>query len=366
MKILHAVLSEGFYGSERYCIDLATAQARAGHQVAALIHGRDTNCARAFGEEIAATATAIAAEGMAGSIRLLVMPRALPAALHRPYALWTLIRLRPQIVHTHLNPAARRIGRVAQAIGISHVATLHIRFDPREYGRCDGLICGASWQRASIPGGFPGETALIRTWLPSDVHAALAATAADEVAALRRRWNADDRTVVFGSVGRLVSEKGMDLLVSAFRKAFPRGDETARLVIIGGGEEGPALEGLAAGDARIALMAPQPEIAPFYLAFDVYVSASRFEPFGLTILEAMDAGCALVVTRTEGPPEFLNDANVLWAKPNDVAALAAQLATAAAGGRRRPAYDLAPFAQPQAVAAIEAFYRRVIARRAKA
>lgn len=366
MKILHAVLSHGFYGSERHCIELATAQACAGHRVAVLIHGGDSHCARAFRQEIAATNAAIANSGGTGRIRLVVMPDALSAFLHRPFAFVSLLHLRPQIVHTHLNPAARRVGRMAQRLGIPHVATLHIRYEAREHGDCDGLICGASWQRAEIGREFRGESAVVWAWLPDAVHAALARVTPQEPAALRRSWTAGERTIVFGSIGRLMPEKGMDVLVQAFRTAFPKGDEPVRLVMLGIGppDQERALRELSAGDSRIALIAPQPEIAPFYRAFDVYVSASRFEPFGLTILEAMDAGCALVVTLTEGPREFLKDANVLWAEPNDVAALAAQLSAAAARGRQRPAYDLAPFARPQAVAAIEAFYRRVIARRA--
>ncbi len=363
MKILHAVLSQGFYGSERHCIELATAQAHAGHQVAVLIEGGESHCARAFRHEVAATNAAIAAQRTAGAIRLEVMPTGLPAVLHRPFALSALIRFRPDIVHTHLNPAARRVGRVARRLGIPHVATLHIRYEAREHADCDGLICGASWQRAEIGPEFRGEAAVVWAWLPGAVHAALARVTPQEVAELRRSWNADERTIVLGSIGRLMPEKGMDVLVQAFRAAFPRGTEPARLVILGIGPQDAELSALAAADARIALIGPQPEIAPYYLAFDVYVSASRFEPFGLTILEAMDAGCALVVTRSEGPREFLQGTAALWAEPGDVATLAAQLAAAATQGRQRPAYDLSRFTQVKAVAAIEEFYRTVLARR---
>src|SRR6266852_3232360 len=143
MKILHAVLSEELYGSERHCIELATAQARAGHRVAVLIENGGSNCARAFRREIAATNDVIAQEKSNGGIRLVVIPRGTPAFLHRPFARWTLTNFAPDIVHTHLNPAARRVGRVAQGLGGPHVATLHIRYEQREHGACDGLICGA-------------------------------------------------------------------------------------------------------------------------------------------------------------------------------------------------------------------------------
>jgi hypothetical protein len=70
MKILHAVLSQGFYGSERHCIELATAQAIAGHDVEVLIHDGSSYCARAFRDGIEAATAAIAAKHGPGDIRL--------------------------------------------------------------------------------------------------------------------------------------------------------------------------------------------------------------------------------------------------------------------------------------------------------
>ncbi len=365
MRILHAILSEGFYGSERYCIELAVAQALAGDSVMILSVNGHSDCARAYRREIERATATIAKDGTAGAIDLVVMPGWLPAVLHRAYARRVLARFAPDIVHSHLNPAARRVGQVAQRMGIPHVATIHIRYEPREHAACDGLICYARGQAAEIEPGFRGETQVPVVWLSPAVRAALARVAPAEVGALRRSWNADDGTIVLGSIGRLMPEKGMDVLVRAFRAAFPRGDEPVRLVIVGGGaqEQAHALHVLVSGDARITVNGPPPEIALYYRAFDTYVSASRFEPFGLTILEAMDAGCALVVTRTRGPLEFLTEPSVLWAEPGDEATMTTQLRAAAERGRARRSYDLSAYTQAHAVAAVEELYRRVLKRR---
>ncbi len=61
------------------------------------------------------------------------------------------------------------------------------------------------------------------------------------------------------------------------------------------------IEGLAQRDPRIFFAGVQQNVARYYSAFDTYVSPARFEPFGLSILEAMAAGCPLVLTRSEGP-----------------------------------------------------------------
>ena len=167
MKILHAVLSQGFYGSERYCVELASAQARAGHQVEVLIQDPGSDCARIFRNETVAASAAIAEQHGAGRLRLTIMPAWLPAWLHRPFARRALGRFRPDIVHSHLNPAGRRVGGVAQKLGIPHVATLHIDYEPREHAGFDGLIAVASWQRARIGPEFRGETAVIWNWLPA-------------------------------------------------------------------------------------------------------------------------------------------------------------------------------------------------------
>jgi glycosyltransferase involved in cell wall biosynthesis len=359
MKILHAVLSEGFYGSERYCAELAASQARAGHDIEIIVHGAWSDCAREMRKAVALANTV-----GAGTLRLVTIPRWMPAFLHRVVARIALRLLRPDIVHTHLNPAARRVGREAQRFNIPHVATLHLSYAKREVGDCDGLICVAGWQLDTLEG-FGGEVMVVHNWIPQTVLDALLETTYRQISDLRHSWSADEQTFTFGTVGRLVPEKGIDRLVRIFRALFPNGDENIRLVIVGDGPDREKIEGLAQGDPRIVFAGVQHNVAPYYRAFDAYVSPARFEPFGLSILEAMAAGCPLVLTRSEGPREFVTDRRVLWAEMEDDATLAEQIVAALALGRRRMSYELKPFLQERAAEQIGAFYRRVIDRRAK-
>src|SRR3990170_1580269 len=214
MRILHAILSQGFYGSERYCAELASEQARNGHDVEVLIQDAWSDCAREMRK-----AMALANSIGAGTLGVAIIPHWAPAWLHRPFARAMLRRFKPDIVHTHLDPAARRVGGQARRLGIAHVATLHLVFNPRDYGTTDGVICIAGWQRAELPPDYAGAVAVVRNWLPSAVAAALAETSEDEVAHLRARLGFGSENFVFGSVGRLEPEKGMDRLVRAFRAA---------------------------------------------------------------------------------------------------------------------------------------------------
>jgi glycosyltransferase involved in cell wall biosynthesis len=362
MKILHAILSDDFYGSERYCIELATAQARAGHVVHILIRGRNTRCAHAFLRAIEATKVGMAAKSLSGAIQLEAIPDWLPAFLHRPLAWYFIACFRPDIVHSHLAPAARRIGAVAHRSGVSHVATLHLDFDEREHGQADGLIALSTNQRACIPRRFTSPVATVWNWLSPSIAEALTNPGAPARDALRRAWRADDRTMVFGSVGRLQPQKGMDVLIAAFRRAFPPGTDTARLVIVGDGPQRQQLEDARAGDRRIVLAGVQDNVAGYYRAFDVFVSAARFEPFGFAIVEAMAAGCPLVLARTLGPSEFVTDARALWAVPGDETSLAEQLLTAMSRRDGRLTYVMTPFSLERASEQIDQFYRRLTRR----
>lgn len=356
LRILHSVLSGNFYGSERYCIDLAIAQARAGHDVVVLISDKRSECARQFQRSVA---QAERQGTVAGSLRIVIIPGALPAWLQRPAAWMTLRRFRPDVAHTHLNPAVRRVGRVAERMGILHVSTLLIHYNEREHAPCDGLIALTQRQLKLIPKEVHHKVGVIWPWLPATVDDAITRLTIAEVDALRRQWWARENEFVFGSVGRLTPVKGMDVLIRAFKIAFTASETHVRLVFVGDGEDRGELERLAGGDSRIVFAGHQEDIAASYCAFDVFVSASRFEPFGLAIVEAMAAGCRLVVTKTDGPGEFLADPRVLWANPDRDDELALQLRAAAAYERERLSYDLSRLKVDRLAKEIEAFYRRI-------
>jgi hypothetical protein len=113
-------------------------------------------CAQQFGSAIARAY----GEGMQGNVvRLVAIPGYVPPWLHRPAAAMLLAQGRPDIVHTHLNPAARRIGVIAQRLGIPRVLTLHLDYDAHEHASIDGLVALHAKQREQIPPEFAGEVA---------------------------------------------------------------------------------------------------------------------------------------------------------------------------------------------------------------
>lgn len=333
MRILHAILSTHFAGSEAHCCWLAAEQARMGHAVRIIIRDAGPGYVERFRRE-------------AAPAEIVTLPSWLPGALEgfgcRPHVRTFL----PDVIHTHLGRATSRLSGLERRV--PHVATLHINWR-RQYAHCDAVICIAGWQKAEIPEGFKGRVAVI--WNSPPPHAPLPPRRAAD-------------TVSFLSVGRLIPNKGMDVLVRAFQDAFPRPETPAvSLTIAGDGPELQALRALAGDDARIRLLGHVDDVAALYAQAHVYVSAARFEPFGLTILEAMQAGCDLICTRTQGPIEFLAGYDVAWVECGDATTLADALRTHAHAPRPRRAWDLTPFAPRQAAARIEAIYRTCLADR---
>jgi glycosyltransferase involved in cell wall biosynthesis len=115
--------------------------------------------------------------------------------------------------------------------------------------------------------------------------------------------------VSFVSIGRLAEQKGHDILVDAMAKLVAQGVE-ARLTIVGGGTEHDALAsqierlGL---QGKVILAGSVPQPAAQLEAADCFVSGSRWEGFGVAIVEALSAGLYVIATDCEfGPGDIID------------------------------------------------------------
>lgn len=155
---------------------------------------------------------------------------------------------------------------------------------------------------------------------------AAASAALQTRAAARAALSVDGRTVI-ANVGRLHPDKDQALLIRAFARIAPRFPQ-ADLWIVGRGRLAPSLAELARGlgvEERVKFPGYLPAVQALFPAFDLYVSTSHREPFGMVLLEAMVAGVPVLASDCGGAPEVLRGSGVLYPS-GDEAALAQRLA----------------------------------------
>jgi len=136
-----------------------------------------------------------------------------------------------------------------------------------------------------------------------------------------------------GTFGRVRKQKGVDLFVEAMCRLLPKYPDFAAVVIgYVSVDNLPFVAKLkqrieAAGlSERIRFLGELPieEVPRWYQRISIYVFASRVEGFGLTMLEAMAAGAAVVATRAGAAETVIADGEDGALAPiGDVDALAA-------------------------------------------
>jgi glycosyltransferase involved in cell wall biosynthesis len=125
--------------------------------------------------------------------------------------------------------------------------------------------------------------------------------------ALKRRLGLEPARRYIGCVARFHSVKDHPTLVKAFAEvaaAHPDVD----LLLAGDGPSRPDLEALAAGlgiGGRVRFLGVRQDVPELLQAIDIFAMTSLSEAASLTLLEAMAAGCSVVVTDVGGNPEIV-------------------------------------------------------------
>jgi L-malate glycosyltransferase len=187
--------------------------------------------------------------------------------------------------------------------------------------------------------------------------------------------------ITIGTVKTLDQRYGVDLLIRAFaslqRDEILRTDCIAsrlRLLLVGAGAEAGRLRVLAdelcePGSVDFAGPARHEDVPQWLARLDVYVAASRYESFGVAVVEASACGVPVVVSDVGGLPEVVRNGRTGLVVPReDVGALAAalkRLVSDEALRRRMGAagreFVCAEYAWERCVNAMESAYRATIA-----
>ncbi len=130
-----------------------------------------------------------------------------------------------------------------------------------------------------------------------------------EKAAFRARYAAPEEKIIF-FVGRMVREKGVQILIEALPKVR-WGYHDAKILVCGGGHR-DHLVNLAAylGMERHVYFAgfvPDDDLLKIYQVIDIACFPSLYEPFGIVALEGMAAHVPVVVSDAGGLPEVVEN-----------------------------------------------------------
>lgn len=142
------------------------------------------------------------------------------------------------------------------------------------------------------------------------------------------------------ALGRIAANKGYDLLLQAMPTVIERVPGVQLLLAVGSTSPTPGetkqvdeLRALAvdlgiADRVRFHDYVPDEELADTYRAADVFALSSRYEPFGMTAVEAMACGTPAVVTTQGGLWQMVAwGTEALYADPNDPQAFGHALST---------------------------------------
>ena len=179
-----------------------------------------------------------------------------------------------------------------------------------------------------------------------------------------------------GIFGRVRPQKGTDVFIRAMCRLLPRYPDFTAVIIGRITAEHRAFtaalqaeaEAVGVGD-RVRFLGELPieDVPRWYQAVTIYVFASRNEGFGLTLIEAMAAGCALVASRAGAAEAVVADGDTGLLVPTDDAdALTAALEPlmrdpqrATALGKRARERVLAALSIDAEADGIVAVYRKV-------
>lgn len=306
MRILQINSAKNFGGGEKHLVDLTDGLMKRGHVVFLAVRP---------GSPIPDKLPGFPPEN--------ILPNPVKNALD-VFAVRRLIgfirRNRIEIVHAHTGkdylPASLAVRAVAAAARL--VITRHVLFPLKPAQKftltnVSRAIAVSSAVEANLRKTFPPEKIVV---VPNGIDVENWAKA--DRATLRKEFRFENNipfdVPVIGTVGELKHLKGQQDFILAAQAVAGRHPE-AHFVIVGKDNsfdqsfrrELKRLVKVFGLEARFSWFDWIEDTRPLLAALDIFVSPSHSESFGLAILEAMAAGCAVVATATEGATQLLEN-----------------------------------------------------------
>jgi glycosyltransferase involved in cell wall biosynthesis len=122
--------------------------------------------------------------------------------------------------------------------------------------------------------------------------------------ALRQHLGIPERSIVIGTVSRLVEQKGVDDFVRV-AAAIRIVRDDCHFIVVGDGDKRKTLEQLAASyNLRIHFLGNRTDVPMLLSMFDIFLYTPRWEPFGIVVVEALAAKIPVLGYRVGGMEEI--------------------------------------------------------------
>lgn len=195
-------------------------------------------------------------------------------------------------------------------------------------GRCDAFVVPGQWAAEYLHAHKIREEVIFTApnAVDNDRFASAAMTVRKNADARRRELSLPGRYFLF--VGRLVREKGVLELLSAYAQLDQNLRAEVGLVFVGDGVCREQLQEQAAsvstGEIRFAGFAHREQLAAYYALADMLILPTYTDTWGLVVNEAMASGLPVILSRAAGcgPDLVKENCNGLFIPPRDVSALA--------------------------------------------
>jgi mannosylfructose-phosphate synthase len=273
--------------------------------------------------------------------------------------------LRYDFVDSHYWDAGLAGADLAARLGIPHVHTPHsigswkrdsmdgapaelerqynfrrrIRDEQRIYQGADGLVATSPLQRdLMLSATYGADSARVSVIPPGYDESRFSPIGPAQRADLRRRLGLERPTVL--ALGRVAANKGYDLLIRAMSTVRERIPTVNLMLAVGSTNPPPGerqqiedlrslADELGLGEqVRFRDYIPDEELANVYRAVDIFALSSRYEPIGMTAIEAMACGTPTVITDQGGLHQLLTwGRDTLYADPTDPPAFGHAVAT---------------------------------------
>jgi glycosyltransferase involved in cell wall biosynthesis len=150
---------------------------------------------------------------------------------------------------------------------------------------------------------------------------------------LRNKLGFHPEDVLICSMGRLIEQKDYEFQLRAFAQAAKKNPQL-KMIIIGGGvlyQPICQLIDMLEIKNKVLMLGHRNDVDALYRLMDIFVLTSKFEPFGVALLEAKAYACAIIATSVNEIPEIIqHDFNGRLVASGDIIALANEMLDLAA------------------------------------